>query len=67
MTALSGPLADDLWLIGHEDTTGRPWANATGMSLGVAAALLGELWLGGHIRIGQGRLDVAMGQPPPPT
>ncbi len=65
MTGLSEPLADDLWRIGHEDATGRLWVDATSMSLGLAAALLGELWLGRHIRIGQGRLEVAMNQPPP--
>jgi hypothetical protein len=65
MTALSGPLADDLWRIGHEDATGRLWVDAAGMSLGLAAGLLGELWLGGHVRIGHGRLEVAAGQPLP--
>jgi Golgi phosphoprotein 3 (GPP34) len=65
MTTLSGPLADDLWRIGHEDAAGRLWVDAVGMSLGLAAGLLGELWLGGHVRIGQGRLEVALGQPLP--
>jgi len=62
---LPGPLADDLWRIDHEDTTGRLWVDEAGMSLGLAAALLGELWLGRHIRIGQGGLQVAVGLPLP--
>jgi hypothetical protein len=64
-TALLGPLADDLWRIGHEDATGRKLVNESGLSLGLAAALLGELWLGGHVWIGQGQLQLAGGQPPP--
>ncbi|MDQ7909110.1 GPP34 family phosphoprotein [Phytohabitans sp. ZYX-F-186] len=65
MTMLLGPLADDLWRIGHEDTTGNPWIDADSMGLGLAAGLLGELWLGRHVRIGQGRLEVAVEQPSP--
>jgi hypothetical protein len=65
MTTLLGPLADDLWRVGHEDTTGNPWIDGHSMALGLSAALLGELWLGRHIRIGQGRLEVAVDQPLP--
>jgi hypothetical protein len=63
--ALSGPLGDDLWRVGHEADTGRLWLDSAGMSLGLAAALLGELWLGQYVRIGQGRLELAVGQPLP--
>jgi hypothetical protein len=52
------PLADELFLIAHDDTTGRPRLHARAAELGLAGALLGELVLDGRITFHDGRLTV---------
>jgi hypothetical protein len=52
-------LADDFYLIGLDDRTGKPRLHSKAMSLGAAAALLSELVLADHIRVRDGRIDVA--------
>jgi hypothetical protein len=46
------PLRSALFLIAHEDLTGRPHLDRRTLELGLAAAILLELWLTGRIRIG---------------
>lgn len=59
------PLADDFWRIAHDDANGRRRVDHATTSLGLAAALLGELWLSRHIHIDQGHLQVVGDWPEP--
>lgn len=58
MTRLPGTglLADDLYLLAHDDKSGRPCLQARALGVGLGGALLGELLLDGMIRIRDGRL-----------
>lgn len=47
-------LADEFYLLAHHDTTGRPLLPERVAGLGVAAGLLGELLLGGHVSVHDG-------------
>lgn len=47
----TGRIADDLYLISHNDRTGRPLLQQRALGLGIAGGLLAELMLGGAIRI----------------
>ena len=47
-------LADQYFLIAHEDRTGRSRLHPRATGLGLAAALLGELMLEGRLRIVEG-------------
>lgn len=57
-------LADELFLIAHDDTTGRPRLHLRAAELGLAGALLGELLLYGRIAVHGGRLTVVDRRPP---
>jgi hypothetical protein len=60
----TGRLADDLYLIAHHETTGRPLLQPRAVSLGLAGALLAELIPAGAIEIVAG--GVAVVDPGPP-
>jgi hypothetical protein len=47
----TGLVGDDLWLLGHDERTGRRHVPARDLGLGLAGALLGELALQGAIRV----------------
>ncbi|MEV6601541.1 GPP34 family phosphoprotein [Actinoplanes sp. NPDC051346] len=57
-------LADQFFLIAHEDRTGRSRLHPRATGLGLAAALLGELMLEGRLRIFDGDLYISSRQPP---
>ena len=57
-------LADQYFLIAHEDRTGRSRLHPRATGLGLAAALLGELMLEGRLRIIEGDLHIVSRQPP---
>lgn len=57
-------LADQYFLIAHEDRTGRSRLHPRATGLGLAAALLGELMLEGRVRIIEGDLHIVSRQPP---
>jgi hypothetical protein len=59
-----GVLADQYFLIAHEDRTGRSRLHPRATGLGLAASLIGELMLSGHVRIIDGEIHVASRQPP---
>jgi hypothetical protein len=46
------PLRTDLFLIGHCDDTGRPYLDEHAIAVGLAAAVLLELWYAGRVRLG---------------
>lgn len=60
----TGLVADDLYLMAHHETTGRPYLHPRALGLGLAGGLLAELVLSGHVRISQGEVAVATGAPP---
>src|SRR3954471_23372371 len=57
-------LADQFFLIAHEDRTGRSRLHPRATGLGLAAALLGELMLEHRLRIFDGDLYIENQQPP---
>jgi hypothetical protein len=67
-TGLSGTglVADDLYLLAHDDRTGKPLLPPRPLGIGLAGALLTELMLACHIRL---RFDTAVviGQDVPPA
>lgn len=56
MTGLSGTglLADDVFLMAHDDVTGRPFVQPRALGLGLAGGLLAELMLPGQLRLYRG-------------
>ncbi len=65
MTGLGGTgrLADDLYLLAHDERTGKPHLQPRATGLGLGGALLGELMLSQRIRLGQGLVIAASGPP----
>jgi hypothetical protein len=57
-------LADQFFLIAHEDRTGRSRLHPRATGLGLAAGLIGELMLIGRVRVLDGELRVASREPP---
>jgi hypothetical protein len=55
----TGRLADDLFLMAHNDVTGKPCLQPRALGLGLAGALLAELALSGRIGAGPGGVVVA--------
>ena len=66
MAALSGTglVADDLFLMAHDEVSGRPHLSARPAGLGLAGALLAELVLAGHAGLVHGGV-VAAGRAAP--
>ena len=52
------PLADELFLIGHNEYSGKCLANTDAVDLGLAGAVLGELLLSDRIAVVDGRVLV---------
>lgn len=61
---MGGVLADQYYLIAHEDRTGRSRLHPRATGLGLAAALLAELVLEGRIGIDDGDLYIIDQRPP---
>ncbi|MEU5943578.1 GPP34 family phosphoprotein [Micromonospora sp. NPDC047548] len=57
-------LADEFFLLAHDDRSGRPRLHDAATNYGVAAALLGELAAAGSISFDRGRLWVLDHRPP---
>jgi len=57
-------LADQFFLIAHEDRTGRSRLHPRATGLGLAAALIGELVMQGRVRAVEGELHVVSPEPP---
>jgi Golgi phosphoprotein 3 (GPP34) len=47
----TGRITDDLWLLAHDDVSGRPYIQPRPLGLGLAAGLLAELSLTGAVSI----------------
>jgi len=52
------PLADELFLIGHDEYTGKSVVNANVLGCGLAGAVLAELLLAGRITINDGFIQI---------
>jgi len=57
-------LADEFYLIAHEDRSGRSRLHPRATNLGLAACLLGELILTDRVRVFEGDLYVVSREPP---
>jgi Golgi phosphoprotein 3 (GPP34) len=55
----TGRVGDDLWLLAHNDVTGRPYIQPRPMGLGLAGGLLGELVLAGAASVAGDHLTLA--------
>jgi hypothetical protein len=55
---MNHPLADELFLVGHDEYTGKPTGNAGVLARTLAGAVLGELLLDGRLTIVEGRVAV---------
>jgi hypothetical protein len=66
MAGLSGTgrLADDLYLLAHNDINGKPFLQPRATGIGLAGALLAELVLSDHIRVGLDGITVVCFAPP---
>lgn len=60
----TGRVADDLYLMAHDDISGKPFVQPRAMGLGLAGWLLAELMLAGHIGLWQEQIVVAPGPAP---
>lgn len=54
----TGRLADDLWLLAHDDATGKPLLHSRALGAGLAGALLAELMFAGAIQVRHDRIRV---------
>ncbi len=57
----TGRVGDDLYLVAHDDRSGKPQLPKRQLGLGLAAGLLAELMLGGSICLQQAHVAVAAG------
>lgn len=55
---MNHPLADELFLVGHDEYTGKPTGNAEVLASALAGAVVGELLLDGRLTIVEGRVAV---------
>jgi hypothetical protein len=62
----TGRVADDLWLLAHNDVTGKPYIQPRPLGLGLAGALLAELVLAGALVVAGDHITVT-GRPRPPA
>jgi len=58
------PLADELFLVGHDQYTGKPQISDGVLDTGLAGAVLGELVLAGRLSVGEETHVVARDQRP---
>jgi hypothetical protein len=60
----TGRVGDDLWLLAHNDVTGRAYVQPRPLGLGLAGGLLAELILAGALSVGGDQITVTGHRPP---
>ena len=60
----TGRIADEVYLLAHNDVTGKPYIQPRPLGLGLAGALLGELVLEGAITMAGDQITVASSRRP---
>ncbi len=60
----TGRLADDLYLMAHDENTGRPQLQPRALGMGLAGALLAELMLAGRVDLTEAAVFVTDRTPP---
>jgi len=60
----TGRIGDDLWLLAHNDVTGRPYIQPRPLGLGLAGGLLAELVLAGALVVAGDQITVTGRRPP---
>jgi hypothetical protein len=58
------PLADEFFLVGHDEYTGKPMVNAEVLDTGLAGAVVGELIMSGRLSVADTGLVTARDQRP---
>jgi Golgi phosphoprotein 3 (GPP34) len=58
----TGRIADDLYLLAHDDTTGKPFLQSRALGIGLAGALLAEQMFAGAIWIHSGQIQIRLHQ-----
>jgi hypothetical protein len=61
----TGRVGDDLWLLAHNDVTGKPYIQPRPLGLGLAGGLLAELVLAGALVVVGGQITVTGRHRPP--
>jgi Golgi phosphoprotein 3 (GPP34) len=61
----TGRVADDTWLLAHDDVTGRPFVHPRALGLGLAGGLLAELALCGAVSVRHDDIAVPPARRPP--
>jgi Golgi phosphoprotein 3 (GPP34) len=64
MMMLALPLADELFLVGHDEYTGKPLISDNVLDTGLAGAVLGELVLSGRVHVGEDSVVIPYDQRP---
>ena len=58
------PLADELFLVGHDQYSGKPQVSDSALDSGLAGAVLGELVLSGRLAVGEDTVVAVLDQRP---
>jgi hypothetical protein len=61
----TGRVGDDLWLLAHNDVTGKPYLQPRPLGLGLAGALLAELALHGALTVAGEQITLTARHRPP--
>jgi hypothetical protein len=61
----TGRVGDDLWLLAHNDVTGKPYIQPRPLGLGLAGSLLAELVLAGALAVAGKQITITGRRRPP--